>query len=146
VPGRSPRDTEALPCPVGLHEEQHMRNVITTNATPEVREEYAEQIELLLTKTNPLRETTQANKAGQIDFWVRLYSYPAPGTGVKTWAVDYHDPASRELEESTSHEEADERYEEHVRAAAKILEFDHDGKQIPFTSTDVEGVPGPHSD
>jgi hypothetical protein len=120
-----------------------MRNVITTNSSPDVSDEYAEEVDRLLEKLHPERETTQVNQWGQTAFYLRLYTYEAPGTGETMWAVDYNDPASRELEEIASHAEAVAHYEESVRFAAGNLGIDDDGCQERFTTTDVAGVPGP---
>jgi hypothetical protein len=120
-----------------------MRNVISTNSKADVSEEYADRVEQLLASLTPERETTQVNEWGQTDFYIRLYSYEAPGSGETMWAVDCSDPTSRELEETTDHAEADARYEEVVHDSAKILGLDRDGNIKRFTETDVEGVPGP---
>ncbi|MGW6796836.1 hypothetical protein [Streptomyces chartreusis] len=120
-----------------------MRNVISTSSRSDVSEEYAERVDDLLPSLHRERETTQANLYGQIDFYVRLYTYPAPGTGTTMWAVDYSDPVSRELEETESYAEAMARYEEFVRDAAANLGIVGDGLQERFTTTDVDGVPGP---
>ncbi|MEU5099770.1 hypothetical protein [Streptomyces sp. NPDC020996] len=118
-----------------------MRNVISSSSRADVGEEYAEQVEQLL--SSPERETTQVNEWGQTDFYVRLHTYAAPGTGETMWAVDYSDPVSRELEETASREEAVARYVELVRDAAENLGTDREGLQERFTTTDVDGVPGP---
>jgi hypothetical protein len=120
-----------------------MRNVISTNSRADVSEEYAEQVGKLLASLTSERETTQVNEWGQTDFFVRLYSYEAPGSGETMWAVDYSHPASREVEETTDHAEADARYEQVVHDSAKILGLDRTGNIKRFTETDVEGVPGP---
>lgn len=123
-----------------------MRNVITTNSASDVSEEYAEQVNQLLKSLRPERETTMDNEPGQSELYVRLYTYEEPGTSETMWAVDYSDPASRELEETASGEEAVARYEEFVRDAADLLGIDGDGLQERFTTTDVAGVPGPLPD
>ncbi|MFE1075176.1 hypothetical protein ACFW5W_28655 [Streptomyces sp. NPDC058783] len=120
-----------------------MRNVISTNSSTDVSEEYAEQVERLLAAQAAQRETTQVNEWGQTDLHVRLHTYEAPGSGETMWAVDYSDPVSRELEETGSFEEADARYEELVRDSAENLGTDDDGLQERFAVTDVDGVPGP---
>ncbi|QDN84401.1 hypothetical protein [Streptomyces sp. RLB3-6] len=120
-----------------------MRNIVSTNAGADVDEEYAEAVERLLLSLSPERETTQRNKDGQTDYYVRLYTYPAPGSGETVWAVEYVDPASRELEETASQVEAAERYEESVRDTAGNMDVDGDGFIERFTTTDVDGVPGP---
>jgi hypothetical protein len=120
-----------------------MRNVISTNSRADVSEEYADQVEQLLTSLTPERETTQVNEWGQTDFFIRLYSYEAPGSGETMRAVDYSDPASRELEETADSAEAHARYEQVVHDSAKILGLDRNGNIKRFTETDVEGVPGP---
>jgi hypothetical protein len=122
-----------------------MRNVITTNSTADVSEEYAEAVEALIQGGVALRETTQDNEHGATDFFVRLYAYQAPGSGEERWAVDYSDPASRELEEYDTEAEADARYEEFVRESSDNLEseVDRDGIRKRFSTTDVENVYGP---
>ncbi|MFF9158282.1 hypothetical protein ACF1AB_39345 [Streptomyces sp. NPDC014846] len=120
-----------------------MRNVISTHSRADVSEEYAEQVDKVLDAYSAERSTTSDNQWGQTDFSVRLYTYEAPGTGETMWAVDYIDPATRELEETPSREEAVARYEELVRDAADNLGIDDDGYQERFTTTDVDGVPGP---
>ncbi|MBC2869787.1 hypothetical protein [Streptomyces mexicanus] len=120
-----------------------MRNVVSSITSTDVAEEYAEQVEALIEKLRPERETTQVNEWGQTEYYVRLYTYEAPGSGETMWAVDYSDPAIRELEESASHEEAEARYVELVRDSAENLGIDGDGFQERFTTTDVDGVPGP---
>ncbi|GHF74243.1 hypothetical protein GCM10010218_64220 [Streptomyces mashuensis] len=120
-----------------------MRNVISTISSTDVSEAYAEQVEKLLGSLLPERETTQDNEWGQTDFYVRLYSYEAPGAGGVVWAVDYCDPDSRELEETGSEVEAVARYEELVRDAADCLGYDEEGVRERFTTTDVAGVRGP---
>ncbi|MFD3850730.1 hypothetical protein ACFWVB_33330 [Streptomyces microflavus] len=115
-----------------------MRNIVSTNAGSRVPDEYAEQVQALIEGERPDRKTEQ----GQ-DFYVRLYSFLAPGTGAQRWAVDYHDEASRELEEYDTEAEAEARYEEMVRDAATLMGEDRDGNLTRFTVTDVDGVPGP---
>ncbi|RZD62939.1 hypothetical protein C0Q58_14460 [Streptomyces albidoflavus] len=117
-------------------------NVISSNVTPDVSEEYGEQVEALIAQGH-LRETTQKNRHGQTAFTVRLHTYAAPGSGVTKWAVDYADEASRELEEFDNQEEADAHYEELVRDADSLGLPDADGYVERFTTTDVEGVRGP---
>jgi hypothetical protein len=122
-----------------------MVNVVSTNASADVSEEYAERVEALIAAGTPDRETTQKGRHGEEGLRIQLYAYEAPGSGEARWAVDYHDGALRELEEYATETEAQERYEEMVRAAAGNLDFafDRDGNPTRFTSTDVEGVPGP---
>ncbi|GHI98165.1 hypothetical protein TPA0906_00310 [Streptomyces olivaceus] len=120
-----------------------MRNVISISTSADVSEEYAEQVERLIAVQPAQRETTQVNQWGQTDYHVRLHTYEAPGSGETMWAVDYSDPAIRELEETGSREEADARYEELVRDSAENLGIDDDGFQERFAVTDVDGVPGP---
>ncbi|OLO25462.1 hypothetical protein PZ61_0237890 [Streptomyces sp. MNU77] len=115
-----------------------MRNIVSTNAGSDVSEEYAEQVTALIGGARADRKTEQ----GQA-FYVRLHSYSAPGTGADRWAVDYHDDASRELEEYDSEAEAESRYEEMVRDAAANVGVDLDGNLDRFDVTDVDGVPGP---
>ncbi|MFD3970376.1 hypothetical protein [Streptomyces cyaneofuscatus] len=116
-----------------------MRNIVSTNAGSDVAEEYAEQVEALINGASADRRTEQDGKA----FYIRLHHYAAPGTGAERWAVDYHDEASRELEEYDSEAEADARYEEMVRDSAANMGMDHDGNLERFDVTDVDGVPGP---
>lgn len=123
-----------------------MRNVISTHSSADVSEEYAEQVEQLLKSLTPERETTQNDELGQAAFFIRLYTYEAPGSGETMWAVDYSDPASRELEETTDPAEAAARYEEMVRDSARYLGYDRDDHLQRFTTTDVDGVPGPLPD
>ncbi|MFC7872050.1 hypothetical protein ACFUS2_12995 [[Kitasatospora] papulosa] len=118
-------------------------NVISTNAGTDVGEEYAAGVDALIRASSPDRETTQADRFGEITLTIRLYAYNAPDTGEERWAVDYNDPASRELEEYDTETQAEERYEEMVRDAARVLSVDIDGVEERFTSTDVDGVPGP---
>ena len=125
-----------------------MRRVISTNASPEVSDDYADQVRELLDSPKGLRgaadlhrETTQKNRYGQADFHLRVYSYPAPGSGEETWAVDYSDPASREVEECASQAEAEAHYEEQVRFAATNLGWDREGNEQRFATSDVDGVP-----
>ncbi|MER6684607.1 hypothetical protein [Streptomyces olivaceoviridis] len=123
-----------------------MRNVISTNSSADVSEEYAEQVEQLLESLTPERETTQDDELGQAALFIRLYTYEAPGSGETMWAVDYSDPASRELEETTDPAEAAARYEEAVRDSARNLGYDREGNLQRFTTTDVDRVPGPLPD
>jgi hypothetical protein len=116
-----------------------MRNVISTNAHVDVTDEYAEAVEKLLDSEVPLRETF-IREDGQKTYFTRVVQYDA-GDGDR-WAVDYFDPASREVEEFTDQAKAEERYKELVRASARDLSLDEDGEPIPFTETDVPGVPG----
>ncbi|WP_331763439.1 hypothetical protein [Streptomyces anulatus] len=118
-----------------------MLNIVSTNAGSDVPEEYAEQVTALVEGARADRTTEQ----GQT-FYIRLHSYNAPGTGADRWAVDYHDDASRELEEYDSETEAESRYEEMVRDSAALLGEDRDGNLVRFTVTDVDGVPGPLPD
>ncbi|MEW2498192.1 hypothetical protein AB0942_32350 [Streptomyces nodosus] len=124
-----------------------MWNVISTVSSSDVDEEYAEQvdalIEILDRQRAAERETTQVDKYGQTGLSIRLYTYEAPGSGGTRWAVDYNDPAVRELEETDSRDEANARYEELVRDAAGNLGIDGDGYQERFSVTDVDGTPGP---
>ncbi|MFE9437020.1 hypothetical protein [Streptomyces sp. NPDC006640] len=123
-----------------------MRNIVSTNSGADVDENYADAVQRELESAQPERETTQLDDGGQTAYWVRLYSYPAPGSGETVWAVDYNDPVSRELEETASHAEATERYEEFVRDSAENLTVDNNGFVERFTTTDVAGVPGPLPD
>jgi len=124
-----------------------MRNVITTNSSPDVSDDYAEQVAQIIDQLGPAdRETTIDDGDGQTDYGIRLYSYTAPDTGRAMWAVDYNDPASRELEETDDEAEANARYEELVRDAAANLGTDRNGHSERFTTTDVDGVPGPLPD
>lgn len=120
-----------------------MRNVISSVTSSDVSDEYAEQVERLIAAQLPQRETTQVDQGGETVFHVRLHTYEAPGSGETKWAVDYSDPAVRELEESDSEAEADARYEDLVRDAAENLGTDGDGYEERFAVTDVDGVPGP---
>lgn len=115
-----------------------MRNVTSTNAGSDVSEEYAEQVHALVENGRPDRTTERGQS-----FYIRLHAYAAPDTGADRWAVDYHDDASRELEEYDSQAEADARYEEMVRDSATLLGEDRDGNLVRFDVTDVDGVPGP---
>jgi hypothetical protein len=117
-----------------------LRNVISTNAGSDVSKEYAEAVADLV-DTSPERETYRLSD-GQKDYRIALVSYPRPGTGEEVWAVDYHDPASRELEETGSRREAEDRYEELVHNDAQYLDVDKDGNPEIFDATDVAGVPG----
>ena len=117
------------------------RNVISTNSHVDVTDEYAEAVDALLDKEIALRET-YAKEHGQKTYRVWVAEYNAPGAGDTRWAVDYWDEASREVEEFDNREAAEERYEEFVRATAADLSLDEDGEPIPFTETDVPGVPG----
>lgn len=131
-----------------------MRNIATTNSTSDVTDEYADAVQDLIAAAGPDRETTQKNRNGELTFYIRLYGYQAPelvdGTqqvaedgGEYRWAVDYFDSASRELEEFDTEEEATGHYLDQVRVAAGNLGVDENHEQIRFTTTDVEGVPGP---
>jgi prevent-host-death family protein len=123
------------------YEEPKMRNVISTNAHADVTDEYAEAVDKILEKEIMLRDT-QHREHGQITFRVCVAEYDAPGGLGKRWAVDYADAASREVEEFEDQDAAEERYEEFVRAAANDLSLDEGGDPIPFTYSDVPGVPG----
>ncbi|MFE5841988.1 hypothetical protein ACFQ7N_10115 [Streptomyces niveus] len=118
-----------------------MLTVVSTNAGSDVSEEYAERVQDLVEGARPDRKTEQ----GQ-DLFIRLYSYAAPGTGADRWAVDYHDNASRELEEYDTEAEAEDRYLEMVHDSASQMGLDRDGNLKRFDVTDVEGVPGPLPD
>ncbi|MBK3583198.1 hypothetical protein JHN49_05500 [Streptomyces sp. MBT57] len=115
-----------------------MRNIVSTNAGSDVSADYAEQVQALIEGERPDRRTEQGQGV-----YIRLHSFLAPGTGAQRWAVDYHDEASRELEEYDAEAEADARYEEMVRDAAMLLGEDLEGNLNRFDSTDVDGVPGP---
>lgn len=123
-----------------------MRNIQSTNAGVDVSEEYAERVVELIDAAPKERETTLMGEYGQTDCYIRLHSYEIDGA--QRWAVDYQDPASRELEEAdepgeAGRREAEARYEEFVRSSAAVLGEDREGIQVRFSSTDVEGVPGP---
>ena len=118
-----------------------MRSVISTNAHADVTDEYAEAVDKILEKEIMLRDT-QLREHGQITFRVCVAEYDAPDGSGKRWAVDYADPASREVEEFDSQYAAETRYVEMVRASAKDLSLDENGEPIPFTYSDVSGVPG----
>ncbi|KUF17373.1 hypothetical protein [Streptomyces silvensis] len=120
-----------------------MRNLLSTHAVPDVGEQYAEAVSALVEGLRPQRETTRKDRHGQLGFYVRLYAYAAPGTDEPVWAVDYFDETSRELEEYGRQDQAQARYEELVRESAENLDVDHEGAWERFTSTDVDGVPGP---
>jgi antitoxin (DNA-binding transcriptional repressor) of toxin-antitoxin stability system len=129
--------------PVHIAQEHVMpRNVISTNAHIDVTDDYADQVREILDNPGALieRETCQRNEHGQIDYYTRVVSYDAGG-GAR-WAVDYFDPASREVEEFDDQAAAEARYEEMVRASAGDLGYDYEGEQVEFTETDVAGVPG----
>ncbi|MGW3154611.1 hypothetical protein [Streptomyces sp. NPDC001089] len=123
-----------------------MRTITSSYVSADVDDEYAEAVEQLLPSLTPQRETTQKNKHGQTDYWVRLFTYPAPGSEEAVWAVHYVDPVTRELEETASRDEATERYEELVHENASNMTVDGDGFIERFTTTDVDGVPGPLPD
>lgn len=118
------------------------RNVISTNAYIEVTEEYAEQVDAILDKAIPLRETYDRDDIGQKSFRVWVAEYDAPDGGGTRWAVDYYDTASREVEEFDNQADAELRYEEMVRATAENLGTNNDDEQETFTETDVPDVPG----
>ncbi|MGC5000584.1 hypothetical protein [Streptomyces sp. DT195] len=116
--------------------------MISSNSSAEVSEEYAEQVEQLLGGSwKAVRETTKGH-----DFYIRLHTYEAPGTSETMWAVDYSDPVSRELEETSDEAEANARYEECVRDSAASLGIDSNGRDERFTTTDVDGIPAPLPD
>jgi len=120
-----------------------MRNVISTNAHVDVTDEYAKAVDKILNDPfRTLERSTFQTEDGQEDFYIHVVEYGAPDGNGTRWAVDYSDPASREVEESLSRSEAEARYEELVRASANNLSLDDEGEPIPFTSTDVPGVPG----
>ncbi|GHH26011.1 hypothetical protein [Streptomyces rubradiris] len=127
-----------------------MRNVISTVTSVDVDVDYAEQVEKLIDalagRGAAERETTQVGEDGETGFYVRLYTYRAPGSGETVWAVDYSDPTTREVEEASSREEAETRYEEMVRETAGTMGVDRDDHVERFTVTDVTGVPGPLPD
>ncbi|MEU9535859.1 hypothetical protein AB0D00_26570 [Streptomyces sp. NPDC048213] len=123
-----------------------MVNLISTNDSSDVSAEYAEQVDERLRGMVADRETTSVDRDGQTGLSIRLYAYDAPGITENRWAVDYNDPASRELEEYATEAEAEARYEEMVRDAARNLSVDRDGIEERFTTTDVDGVPGPLPD
>ncbi|MEU9754370.1 hypothetical protein AB0D90_14690 [Streptomyces althioticus] len=122
-----------------------MRNVITTNSSPDVDADYADQVAAILDRQRHSceRESTIVNEDGETTLSVTLHTYESPDTGRTMWAVDYYDPASRELEETADEAEANARYEELVRAAAANFDYDRHGYQTRYTTTDVDGVPGP---
>ena len=118
-----------------------MRNIISTNAPVDVPAEYAGEVEDLLRRAITDRETYM-REDGRKTFYVRLIAYDAPDGSGRRWAVEYFDPASWEVEEFERETDAEERYEETVRAAGANLREDDDGNQITFNVTDVPGVPG----
>ena len=131
--------------PISIAMEHVMpRNVISTNAHIDVTDEYSEQIDKLIETdaATLLRRTTQRNELGHVDYYTYVVAYDAPNGKGERWAVDYSDPASREVEEFDNQADAEARYEEMVRAAAANLRVNNDDVQETFTETDVPGVPG----
>lgn len=118
-----------------------MRNVISTNTHVDVSDEYAEAVDKILEKAFPMRETFQ-REHGLKTYRVLVAEYSAPDGSGRRWAVDYSDPASREVEEFDHREAADVRYEWIVRACAEGLRVNNDDVQETFDETDVPGVPG----
>lgn len=116
-----------------------LRNVFTSTASVDVPEEYAdavrEQLDTALRTAN--RESYSKNRWGQITARGALVSYTSPDTGEIRWANYYADDAVEELEEADSRQEAEERYEENVRALADCAVAYAPHWQV----TDVEGVP-----
>lgn len=125
-----------------------MRNVISTNAGTDVDDDYADQVAAILDRQrhSPERESKRVDEHGETVLSITLHTYEAPDTGRTMWAVDYYDPASRELEETADEAEANVRYVELVRAAAANFDYDRHGYQTRYTTTDVDGVRGPLPD
>lgn len=116
-----------------------LRNVFTSTASVDVPEEYADAVrEHLDTALRTAdRESYSKNQWGQITARGALISYTSPDTGETRWANYYTDDAVEELEEADSRQEAEERYEENVRALADCAVSYDPHWQV----TDVEGVP-----
>ncbi|GHE31774.1 hypothetical protein GCM10017673_38160 [Streptosporangium violaceochromogenes] len=119
-----------------------LRNVLSSVTTIDVTPAYADAVEALLPEALRLAEReTYDREHGQKTYQTALISYASPGTGATAWAVYDADGATQELEEFDTRQEADERYEEMVRARAASLGYDDDGEKETFTASDVDGAP-----
>jgi hypothetical protein len=121
-----------------------LRNLSSTNAGSDVDTDYGKQVMDLLNDRDPnavsvLRrshsydETRTPNSNALV---IELVRFTCPRNGRTRWAIDYSDPASREVEDTDDLPEATARYEEMVREAASV--WDQDGA---YDLTDVDGVP-----
>lgn len=116
-----------------------IRNVLSSVTSQDVSEEYADAVrEKLATELRVAsRESYSKNKWGQFTAHGALISYTSPETGQTRWANYYTDDAVEELEEADSRQEAEERYEENVRALADCA----GPHECYWQVTDVDGVP-----
>lgn len=121
-----------------------LRNVLSSVAAIDVSEEYAdavrEQRDAAL--RDAYRESYSMDKWGQFTARAALIAYEAPGTKEERWANYYTDDAVEELEEADSRQEAEERYEENVRALADCATPDKSWWKV----TDVDDVPTAEDD
>jgi hypothetical protein len=116
-----------------------LRNVLSSVAGRDVSEEYADAVEKLLDTElrTPVRYSFSKDRYGQFTARAAVISYTSPDTGEERWAHYYDDSAVREVEEADSRTEAEERYEENVRALADCA---MEGT-CWWQETDVDGVP-----
>ena len=111
-----------------------MLNIQSTNAHVDVSDEYAELVMSAVDASGAIPE--RLTERGE--YYVRVLTVDVPLCPPHAaYIVDYSDPASREVEEYSTLEDAEERYEEYVRASAGDLADDE-----VFEITDVPGVPG----
>lgn len=116
-----------------------LRNVLSSVAAIDVTADYADAVREKRDAAlrYALRESRSKDKWGQVTAHAALISYESPETGQERWANYYTDDAVEELEEADSRQEAEERYEENVRALADCASPDAAWWQV----TDVDGVP-----
>lgn len=116
-----------------------LRNVLSSVASIDVPVEYAEAVREQRDAAirSAYRESYSKDRWGQFSARAALITYESPDTGEDRWGAYYTDDAVEELEEADSREEAEERYEENVRALADCAAPDKSWWQV----TDVDGVP-----
>lgn len=116
-----------------------IRNVLSSVTAVDVTPDYSDAVRAQLKDAvrHCLRESYSKNRWGQYAAHSALISYQSPDTGEERWGIYYEDDAVLELEEASTRQEAEERYEEFVRSMADCAMPGSSWWQV----TDVDGVP-----